>query len=42
MQKLNQIYLIMQQKQIQNLKGGDTSKFAKDVDLAGLKSNTYE
>ena len=29
----------MQQKQIKNATGADTSKFAKKVDLANLKSN---
>ena len=38
--KLNYIYLIMLQKQIQiNAAGVDTSKIAKKVDLASLKSN---
>ena len=39
MQNLNKIYIIMWQKQNQkNTAGVDTSKFAKKVDLAILKS----
>ena len=47
MQKLNQIYLILGQKQIykiqhklKNAAGVDTSKCVKDIDLASLKSET--
>ena len=38
MRKLNYIYLIMQRIRFKNTTAVDTSKFAKKVDLASLKS----
>ena len=41
--KLNYICLIMQQKaDLKNATGCDTSKFAKKVDLANIKSNVHK